>query len=175
MWSSLNLFSERIMNLYVFNSCFWLIIFSCYSGEKTSAKEWSTSLEIKGRVRLDAFEKFLQELPLSRSRAVMVSHVSFYCITVSYYSNSRKRKISRITLLMLPLIGLLVLTQFRIFSHTNDICFRLTRPCVNFGYELKGRIFLWMNDVFTLICHVCSGAPVHSGQNTLPGRSNKCI
>ncbi|KAJ7966110.1 SPOC domain / Transcription elongation factor S-II protein [Quillaja saponaria] len=44
------------------------------SGEKTSAKEWPGSLEIKGRVRLDAFEKFLQELPLSRSRAVMVVH-----------------------------------------------------------------------------------------------------
>lgn len=44
------------------------------SGEKTSIKEWSTSLEIKGRVRLDAFEKFLQELPMSRTRAVMVLH-----------------------------------------------------------------------------------------------------
>ncbi|KAK6129708.1 hypothetical protein DH2020_036574 [Rehmannia glutinosa] len=42
------------------------------SGDKTSAKEWSNSLEIKGRVRLDAFEKFLQELPMSRTRAVMV-------------------------------------------------------------------------------------------------------
>lgn len=42
------------------------------SGEKTSTKEWSTSLEIKGRVRLDAFEKFLQELPMSRTRALMV-------------------------------------------------------------------------------------------------------
>lgn len=42
------------------------------SGEKTSIKEWPTSLEIKGRVRLDAFEKFLQELPMSRTRAVMV-------------------------------------------------------------------------------------------------------
>ena len=42
------------------------------SGEKTSAKEWSPSLEIKGRVRLDAFEKFLQELPKSRTRALMV-------------------------------------------------------------------------------------------------------
>ncbi|KAI3454051.1 hypothetical protein Pfo_010714 [Paulownia fortunei] len=42
------------------------------SGEKTSTKEWSTSLEIKGRVRLDAFEKFLQELPMSRTRAIMV-------------------------------------------------------------------------------------------------------
>lgn len=42
------------------------------SGEKTSTKEWPASLEIKGRVRLDAFEKFLQELPMSRTRAVMV-------------------------------------------------------------------------------------------------------
>ncbi|KAG6391277.1 hypothetical protein SASPL_149030 [Salvia splendens] len=45
-----------------------------YSGEKTSTKEWSGSLEIKGRVRVDAFEKFLQELPMSRTRAVMVLH-----------------------------------------------------------------------------------------------------
>ncbi|GFS35368.1 hypothetical protein Acr_00g0039410 [Actinidia rufa] len=42
------------------------------SGEKTSTKEWPSSLEIKGRVRLDAFEKFIQDLPMSRSRAVMV-------------------------------------------------------------------------------------------------------
>ena len=40
-------------------------------------KDWPRSLEIKGRVRLDAFEKFLQELPQSRSRAVMVSKSSF--------------------------------------------------------------------------------------------------
>ncbi|KAI3522452.1 hypothetical protein L1887_00223 [Cichorium endivia] len=44
------------------------------SGEKTSTKEWPGSIEIKGRVRLEAFEKFLQELPMSRSRAVMVVH-----------------------------------------------------------------------------------------------------
>ncbi|KAK2661106.1 hypothetical protein Ddye_007639 [Dipteronia dyeriana] len=44
------------------------------SGEKTSAKVWVNFLEIKGRVRLDAFEKFLQELPMSRSRAVMIVH-----------------------------------------------------------------------------------------------------
>ncbi|PIN09041.1 putative transcription factor DATF1 [Handroanthus impetiginosus] len=42
------------------------------SGEKTSTKEWLASIEIKGRVRLDSFEKFLQELPNSRTRAVMV-------------------------------------------------------------------------------------------------------
>ncbi|MQL85585.1 hypothetical protein Taro_018123 [Colocasia esculenta] len=43
------------------------------SGEKTSTKEWPGFLEIKGRVRVDAFEKFLQELPSSRSRAIMIS------------------------------------------------------------------------------------------------------
>ncbi|KAK8916279.1 hypothetical protein KSP39_PZI022263 [Platanthera zijinensis] len=42
------------------------------SGEKTSVQGWPNFLEVKGRVRLDAFEKFLQELPLSRSRAIMI-------------------------------------------------------------------------------------------------------
>ncbi|XAR69332.1 hypothetical protein NMG60_11000872 [Bertholletia excelsa] len=44
------------------------------SGERTLTNEWPSCLEIKGRVRLDAFEKFIQELPMSRSRAVMVAH-----------------------------------------------------------------------------------------------------
>ncbi|XP_071916683.1 uncharacterized protein [Coffea arabica] len=44
------------------------------SGEKTSVTEWPSSLEVKGRVRLDAFEKFIKDLPNSRSRAVMVMH-----------------------------------------------------------------------------------------------------
>ncbi|KAL2543921.1 SPOC domain/Transcription elongation factor S-II protein [Forsythia ovata] len=44
------------------------------SGEKTSTKEWTSSLEIVGRVRLDAFEKFFRELPMSRTRAVMILH-----------------------------------------------------------------------------------------------------
>ncbi|KAF6158401.1 hypothetical protein GIB67_019440 [Kingdonia uniflora] len=44
------------------------------NGEKTSVKDWPSFLDIKGRVRRDPFEKFLQELPLSRSRAVMVLH-----------------------------------------------------------------------------------------------------
>lgn len=43
------------------------------SGERTSTQEWPSFLEIKGRVRLDAFEKFLQELPHSRSRAIMIA------------------------------------------------------------------------------------------------------
>ncbi|XP_044463699.1 uncharacterized protein LOC123194529 [Mangifera indica] len=44
------------------------------SGEKTSGKDWANLLEIKGRVKLEAFEKFLQQLPMSRSRAVMILH-----------------------------------------------------------------------------------------------------
>ncbi|KAE8665347.1 SPOC domain / Transcription elongation factor S-II protein, putative isoform 2 [Hibiscus syriacus] len=36
---------------------------------------WEGMIQLNGRVRLDAFEKFLQELPMSRSRAVMVVHV----------------------------------------------------------------------------------------------------
>lgn len=47
------------------------------SGESTSTKEWPRTLEMKGRVKLEAFEKFLQELPRSRSRAVMVIHFVF--------------------------------------------------------------------------------------------------
>ncbi|KAG0472827.1 hypothetical protein HPP92_014684 [Vanilla planifolia] len=47
------------------------------SGEKTSMEEWPNMLEVKGRVRLDAFEKFVQALPLSRSRAIMVLEVSW--------------------------------------------------------------------------------------------------
>jgi hypothetical protein len=144
---------------------FMLILFSCYSGEKTSADEWPGSLEIKGRVRLDAFEKFLQELPLSRSRAVMVPHVSFHCIFVSYYSKSRERKKRRITVLFL-LIPLLVFTQHRVFSYANDIYFRLMRSCMRFGMRYsklkEKKIFLWINNlnytflVFPLTCHVCS-------------------
>lgn len=44
------------------------------SGEKANTKEWAGFFDIKGRVRLDAFDKFLQALPMSRTRAIMVSH-----------------------------------------------------------------------------------------------------
>lgn len=44
------------------------------SGEKASTREWAGFFDIKGRVRLDAFDKFLQALPMSRSRSIMVSH-----------------------------------------------------------------------------------------------------
>lgn len=46
-------------------------------------------LEIKGRVRLDAFEKFVRELPNSRSRAVMVYYFTacnfhIHCLKAVY-------------------------------------------------------------------------------------------
>ncbi|KAL3686709.1 hypothetical protein R1sor_013018 [Riccia sorocarpa] len=42
------------------------------SGERLELKDWPKSLEIKGRVRLSALDKFLQDLQLSRSRTVTV-------------------------------------------------------------------------------------------------------
>ncbi|KAK8918246.1 hypothetical protein KSP39_PZI021118 [Platanthera zijinensis] len=42
------------------------------SGEKVQDLNWPDHVEIKGKVRLQAFEKFIQELPRSRTRALMV-------------------------------------------------------------------------------------------------------
>ncbi|KAJ6810961.1 uncharacterized protein M6B38_155895 [Iris pallida] len=42
------------------------------SGEKAQDINWSEQVEVKGKVRLQAFEKFIQELPRSRSRTLMV-------------------------------------------------------------------------------------------------------
>uniref|UniRef100_A0ACD5UGJ1 Uncharacterized protein n=1 Tax=Avena sativa TaxID=4498 RepID=A0ACD5UGJ1_AVESA len=46
------------------------------SGEKPSTNEWCRFLEIKGRVRLGDFEEFLEQLPKSRSRAIIVTIIS---------------------------------------------------------------------------------------------------
>ncbi|KAL1212660.1 Transcription elongation factor TFIIS [Cardamine amara subsp. amara] len=45
------------------------------SGEKAKTSDWPTMVEVKGRVRLSAFGKFVKELPLSRSRVLMVMSV----------------------------------------------------------------------------------------------------
>ncbi|KAH9610647.1 hypothetical protein KSS87_002962 [Heliosperma pusillum] len=50
------------------------VVASYKSGEKATTRQWPSSFEIKGRVRLDAFDKFLQELPKSRTRSTMVVH-----------------------------------------------------------------------------------------------------
>ncbi|XP_024011568.1 uncharacterized protein LOC18019602 isoform X2 [Eutrema salsugineum] len=41
------------------------------SGEKADTSEWPVMVEVKGRVRLSGFGKFIQELPKSRSRTLM--------------------------------------------------------------------------------------------------------
>lgn len=56
------------------------------SGEKAKTSEWPTMVEVKGRVRLSAFGKFVQELPLSRSRVLMVYKVyylHYHCSSIS--------------------------------------------------------------------------------------------
>ncbi|KAK9269502.1 hypothetical protein L1049_001277 [Liquidambar formosana] len=42
------------------------------SGEKMPDVNWSESVEVKGKVRLEAFEKYIQDLPRSRNRGLMV-------------------------------------------------------------------------------------------------------
>ncbi|GAB2232593.1 hypothetical protein Drorol1_Dr00011635 [Drosera rotundifolia] len=42
------------------------------SGEKIPVINWAESLAVKGKVRLDAFEKYIQDLPRSRNRGLMV-------------------------------------------------------------------------------------------------------
>lgn len=42
------------------------------SGEKALQVNWSKLVEVKGKVKLEAFEKYIQELPRSRNRALMV-------------------------------------------------------------------------------------------------------
>lgn len=61
-------------------------LITIYSGEKASTKDWPRTIEIKGRVRLDAFEKFLHDLHKSRSRSVMV-HQHFPLILLDFTSS----------------------------------------------------------------------------------------
>ncbi|KAG6739973.1 hypothetical protein POTOM_057599 [Populus tomentosa] len=48
-----------------------IMIFLC-SGEKMPDLKWSEFLEVKGKVRLEAFEKYVQDLPRSRNRGLMI-------------------------------------------------------------------------------------------------------
>nr|CAB3449301.1 unnamed protein product [Digitaria exilis] len=45
------------------------------SGEKPSLKDWRSFVEIKGRVKLNAFQDFVEQLPKSRSRAIMITEL----------------------------------------------------------------------------------------------------
>lgn len=83
-----------------------------YSGEKASTKDWPRSLEIKGRVRLDAFEKFLHDLHKSRSRALMVHQhfaLTLLCHNFSYLSVNLANHIS-------PCGSLVVFFEFHVIA-----------------------------------------------------------
>lgn len=45
------------------------------SGEKLVGNRWPESIEVKGKVRLEAFEKYVKDLPRSRNRGLMVISV----------------------------------------------------------------------------------------------------
>lgn len=122
--------------------CYMLIGLSCYSGEKTSTKEWPSFLEIKGRVRLDDFENFIHSLPTSRSRAIMVYIVFFLSIEI----------LSQFSCSIYP--SLLLIPGIRVSpTLLNDICYPPKRMCLCVLCEELPRkstvIFLLMNHSLT--------------------------
>jgi len=53
-----------------------LLIQLC-SGEKMPDVKWSESIEVKGKVKLHDFEKYIQELPRSRNKELMVRNYRY--------------------------------------------------------------------------------------------------
>ena len=54
------------------------------SGAKFQSSNWSKFVEVKGRVKLEAFEKFLRELPVSRNRSLMVLKDFSILLAIAY-------------------------------------------------------------------------------------------
>lgn len=73
--------------------------------------EWPAMLEVKGRVRLSGFGKFIQELPKSRSRTLMV-YKAFFC----YHCSSSIHNLLLQTTIEVTL--LLVVIYIVLNSHT---------------------------------------------------------
>lgn len=70
---------ESWRQLWHLNICFHSLTRFFYgSGEKAETSEWPAMVEVKRRVRLSGFGKFIQELPKSRTRALMV-YKAFFC------------------------------------------------------------------------------------------------
>lgn len=64
-----------MMNIFTGYTLFHVkYVFACFlgSGEKNHDITWPKIIEIKGRVKLDAFEKFVQELRRCQTRSLMV-------------------------------------------------------------------------------------------------------
>jgi len=60
-----------------------LLIQLC-SGEKVPEVKWSQSIVVKGNVKLQDFEKYIQELPLSRNKELMVKNSPYYIYLSQY-------------------------------------------------------------------------------------------
>lgn len=58
---------------------------SLCSGEKMPNANWSEFVEVKGNVRLEAFEKYIQDLPRSRNRGLMVRYYIFNVVKIVVY------------------------------------------------------------------------------------------
>lgn len=53
-------------------------LFVLCSGEKLVCDKWPESIQVKGKVRLEAFEKYVKDLPRSRNRGLMVNMSSCF-------------------------------------------------------------------------------------------------
>ncbi|XP_059287835.1 uncharacterized protein LOC132041077 isoform X2 [Lycium ferocissimum] len=69
-----NISTDKMKQNFSFcgDSCHARILYQLKIGEKLLDIKWSEPVEVKGKVRLDAFEKFIQDLPRSRNRGLMV-------------------------------------------------------------------------------------------------------
>ena len=86
--TSSDLFWDICFNLTNYSSCVLgcqnnnlfvnPVMISLYSGEKIPDVNWSEFVEVKGKVKLEAFEKYIKDLPRSRNRGLMVSYCYFY-------------------------------------------------------------------------------------------------
>ncbi|KAK8461451.1 hypothetical protein SEVIR_1G039700v4 [Setaria viridis] len=69
------------------------------SGEKPLLKDWRSFVEIKGRVKLNAFQEFVEQLPKSRSRAIMITELCWK----EGSPESGRQHILQVSFLSLPL------------------------------------------------------------------------
>lgn len=87
-------------------------------------------LEVKGRVRLSGFGKFIQELPKSRSRTLMV-YKAFFCYhcsssSITFINNLLPQTTISVTALLL--VKYIVLNSLFLVSSQNSSVFSSWKP-----------------------------------------------
>ncbi|WVZ77387.1 hypothetical protein U9M48_025258 [Paspalum notatum var. saurae] len=66
---------SEVTNIPLIRESIWEGAIQLTVGEKPSLKDWRSFVEIKGRVKLSAFQEFVEQLPKSRSRAIMITEL----------------------------------------------------------------------------------------------------